>query len=328
MRHTRKESYSSLSLFSQCPYNYYLKYVKGNYSDKSTIPLEIGSLIHGVMEEKKRPDNFLQKEKLLELFKTGKKCENAMDSFIGIEEIQDKYLEDFLKAGRKSGLTYNQKLTHFHKRIDNEDENGVWEKDREWNTLAVEFPFEIKCHGVSICGKIDLVEINKEGRLRITDYKTSDTCFEESKLKSPLQMYIYALACKQYFNKYPVEFVYDLILLGRYQYAMGDNWEKLGERELKRIIGKLLVAYETEEFCVKPSPLCYWCVYNKDGLVQDDKTRLLCDFYSLWTPEDKTWSVNKKWEKDKNMKQNLEESKQKKSKSKEVVKTLDKEFVW
>ena len=46
----------------------------------------------------------------------------------------------------------------------------------------------------------------------------------------------------------------------------------------------------------KPSPLCHFCDYCITNTNADPWNNMLCDYYSLWTREKKTFEVNKKWQ--------------------------------
>lgn len=293
--HTRKESYSSLSLYENCPYQYKRKYIEKNYTDCSTLALEMGTLVHGVMEEKMEPNNKKTREYLDNILQNGYVGGTARDSFLGLKDLQKKYYDTYGDPARKSGLTYKQKLLNLEERLLDEDENGVNNPLNEWNMFETEMEFEIEFHNVKIGGFIDKIEINQNGDFKISDYKTSDSIFDDSKIKTALQMYIYAEAIKDKYGKYPIEFEYDFILLGQKQQAMSKGWEKRGQKKLTKIIDNMMEDYRTGIFIPKPAPLCYWCDYNEIGITKDPKVCRLCEYYSLWTPTQRSSSTNKDW---------------------------------
>lgn len=280
----RKESYSSLSLLKQCPYRYYLHYIQRERAETKSIALEIGNLCHKIMENKYLGSNIdLQKE-----LYSGYPDDEEIK---GLDTIQKEYFDEWLTAGRKSGLTYEEKIKTFKKKIDEPINNA------EWEAIGCEVPFEIEYDGLTIVGKIDRIDRNKNGDYKVTDYKTSDAVYDEKDLRAPLQMLIYALAIKDMYGRYPIDFEYDFILLGEKAKAMTDTKSiEKGIKNLDKIIDLRNELYKGKLFIPKASPLCYWCDYCCNGDKKDDKVKCLCDYYSLWTPNNKTFSVNKKYE--------------------------------
>lgn len=280
----RKESYSSLSLLKQCPYKYFLKYIKGNYCSTSSIALEIGNICHKVMELKESEK--LPFNKLTEILTKG--YHSTEENLKGIREIKDFYFDDWLTVGRKSGISYQDKINSFV-------ENRIRISDSlEWEIVATEKPFLIEVDGVKITGKIDKVEKNSNGDYKITDYKTNDKVFDDKDLKTPLQMYIYALACNSLYGKFPVCFEYDFLLLNEKRQAMSKGWEKRGQTQLKKLLEEREAFYQAIEFAPNPTPLCYWCEMSQNSYIQDE-TNGLCKYFSLWTPTNKSWEVNEKY---------------------------------
>lgn len=283
----RKESYTSLSLLKQCPYRYYLHYIQKQHADTKSIALEIGNLCHKIMENKYLGLNIDLQKEIYSGYPDNEEIK-------GIDEIQKEYFDEWMIEGRKSGLSYEEKINIFKKKID-EPIN-----DKGWTTIGCEVPFEIEYGGITIVGKIDRIDKNKNGDYKVTDYKTSDAVYSERDLKTPLQMLIYALAIKNMYGCYPIDFEYDFLLLDKKAKAMTDD--KSIERGLK-LLDKIIILRNKlykdrtgELFEPKASPLCYWCDYCCNGDKKDDKVKCLCDYYSLWTPNNKTFSVNKKYE--------------------------------
>lgn len=279
--YNRKESYSSLSLLKQCPYKYYLRYIKQYRPEKSSLALELGNICHKAMEllySGESPDTC--KEILAKGF--------PKENLIGVEYLKEKYFEEWMTPSRKSQQYYENKIEKFYQKI-------VEPHEDEWKTIATEKPFELKYKGITIVGKIDRIDKNDKGELRVVDYKTNDQPFDEKELKTPLQMYIYALACKKLYKKYPTKFLYDFILIGEQRDAMTKGWEKRGEGQLDKIIGKREEFYTSKIFTPSPTPLCYWCDYCDIGCTKETKNRTKCDYYSLWSPTNKTFEVNKEF---------------------------------
>src|SRR5574344_1072800 len=192
----RKQSYSSISLFKNCPYQYKLKYIDEYYSETNSLSLELGVLLHYIMETKMRPmitgSAPIDENKLLDILENGGISDDG--EVLGLQKLKAKYFEDYIKTGNKSGLTYQQKIDIFLKNKINENtDNGIYNTKNEWNVLAVELPFEIQYNkNITFCGKIDRVDINKNGELRVIDYKSSDASYDDKALQDALQMYVYS----------------------------------------------------------------------------------------------------------------------------------------
>lgn len=101
-------SYSKLDVLHQCNRRYKLKYVDKNYSKSSTIPLEFGSLLHRVLEEK--GNMILSGEevdygKLREMLNEGVPDEELL----GVKGLAGKYLMDFYEGDNATGRNYPEK---------------------------------------------------------------------------------------------------------------------------------------------------------------------------------------------------------------------------
>ena len=274
----KKESYTSLSLIDQCPYQYKLHYVDGIYKHQEAIALDIGNLCHKILELQRDPTSNIPTEKLLDILNNGYVDENEKVQG-GIFAIKEKYFEEYITTNAKSGLSYIDKMNNFRDYIVN------YKPDNEWQTIAVEMPFSIEYRGFMLTGKIDRVDINMYGDYKVVDYKTANVVYEDKKLKTPLQMYIYALAIKEKFGKFPVEFEYDFVVLNQKAKAMSKGWESRGDRALNKLIDSKEAYYAIKDFPPKPTPLCYYCSYRGQE----------CEYYSLWTPENKVYYNNKEY---------------------------------
>ena len=62
---------------------------------------------------------------------------------------------------------------------------------------AVEHWFEFPLEGTVIKGKIDRLDIDAQGRIRLIDYKTSRTPLSSSKAKQDMQLGLYSLYVQQ-----------------------------------------------------------------------------------------------------------------------------------
>ena len=305
-------SYSGLEVFRNCEYQYHLKYGEKKYTKETTLALELGSLCHLILELK---CNYLKVGKPVDydylhfILKYGSidTNEKTKEHVLGIDELKRKYFEEWYEPDNASGMTYAKKMEVFEKVLDEEMNNTSI-----WHPIKAELPFEfVYKDRVIFNGFIDRVDINKFGGFRVCDYKTSKKQFESAKVVTSLQFGIYAMAIYQEFGQIPVSFLYRFILLDEDQIAMTYGWEKRLEKTLDNILDKIDKCKKSGIWLPKPSPLCHWCNYSvtnpKAHEFKDD-----CEYYSLWTPQEKSWAVNKKY--------NALDSMNKKSDNKEVKK--------
>jgi len=298
-------SYSKLDTFEQCPYRYKLTYIDGYRSEESTLALDLGSTAHKGKEiwgefliNNKEPDL----EHILDVVQNGREYwkihiingkeveEELEEDIMGFDEIKEKYFEEYYQRCSKSGMTYDEKIDLYIQSLNQKElKNG-------WKVLEVEKPFrfiyENKC---ILHGFIDRIDINESGDLRVVDYKTSKDIYKSEKLATPLQMFIYALACENMYGKLPIEFIYDFIFLNKQQNACTNGYYNRGTKKLNKLLDDIKQCSEKEEFIPKPSPLCHWCSFSNNTCAKDKKLNGVCEYYSLWTPKNKRYDVNKKW---------------------------------
>lgn len=276
---------------------YQLKYVKKNYEATDAIHLDLGNILHKALEIKYRgmiEGEIVPFDRLKEIIENGisEDTEKDKGNFIqGLNQIQEKYgFESFSEVNEKSNLSYNDKLETFFNYLKND------QLEDDWEPLKVEFDFEFVFEDKAlITGFIDRVDINSNGDLRVVDYKSSNKVYQHKDLTTPLQMIIYALACENEFGRVPIEYQYDMILLGEKQEACTKGFYKRGTTKLNKILDEIKECEETGSFKPKPTPLCHWCEFSPTNPNMPFYFEGLCDYYSLWTPENKTFEKNKEY---------------------------------
>ena len=286
-------SYSKLEVFKNCPLQYRYKYIEKKYSQDTSIALELGSLCHYVLEQKGRMVAAKQKvdyDKLNNILLDGvsEVDEKTKEKLLGVSQLKRKYFEVWHEADNASGASYDEKIKLFDQVLHKEME------DTEWESTYFERPFEfVWDNKVILKGFIDRIDV-KDGQYRTVDYKTSKKVYEQSKLATSLQFGIYALAILNEFGVLPAESKYRFILIDDEQYALTKGWEKRLIKALDKVFSDIEASGKKEIFVPKPTPLCHWCNFcqtNPEATIYRNE----CEYFSKWTPTQKTFEVNKKW---------------------------------
>ena len=196
-------SYSRIDLFKQCAYRYKLKYIEKNYTDTTSLALELGTLAHKIFELKYTPNQTMTLEEIWQRFLDGFKDENIR----GWNELVDEYGFDVYDVDEKTGTSVEDRVEVMKYKFFNEP------IDDEWEVVGLEQEFLITFNNkAKIKGFIDRVDRNKiTGEIRVIDLKTNKKPYSQKDLTTPLQMYIYSLACYELYGQYPTECIYDLL---------------------------------------------------------------------------------------------------------------------
>ena len=298
-----KYSYTRLSRFENCPYAYMLRYELGNYPQEDSLSLTLGNVLHKAREVVSRalmagetPDyGEIERRFRHEGWNSVDKSTGKAEVFPSLDSISTRYFEDWGAPDPDTGLTYPQKIDAFFASLPEE------ENDPDWRTIGAEVPFSFEYRpGALLTGFIDKVQQNARGELRIVDYKSSRKPYDPAKLKTPLQLYVYHLAASRLYpqNK-PVEYLYDLVLLGQKQSGGSPGWLKRAETKLDKLFDEIEQCGALDEWKPKPSPLCYWCPYSATNPQADRKFNALCPYFSFWSPTDrKNFATNRSYSPD------------------------------
>lgn len=282
-------SYSKLSTYLQCPYRFKLKYDDKKYSSASTLALELGTLCHKGLEI---AGQYLS-EGLpvpVEDILCGVYDGYPDEQILGVNDLKQKYFEDWIAPDTKSLLTYEDKLGNYEAYLRRlaSDENSAW------SVYATEREFSFQMtERVEFYGFIDRIDTDGMGGYRLIDYKTSKKLFSKSDIATPLQMVVYALAIEREFGVPPNEYEYDFILLDKIQPVVSQGFVARGENKIYKTLEKIEVDRKAQSFDPKPSPLCHWCDYCKTNTRAEESLKFECPYHSLWTPNNKTSAVNR-----------------------------------
>ena len=286
-------SYSKLDVFKNCPFQFDKRYNQKMFSNDTSLPMELGGLCHYVLEQKgiilknNLPVNY---ERLNETLLNGTEQIDAKtrDKMLGVTSLKRKYFDQWYEPDNASGMTYDEKLKVFDKVLHEEME------DTDWVPTYFEYSFEFVWDNRAIVhGFIDRIDV-KDGEYRTVDYKTSKKVYDNSKLATSLQFGIYALAILNEFGKLPIESMYRFILIDDEQYALTKGWEKRLIKALTKLFDQVDELTKSGKWQPKPSPLCYWCNFCENN-PNAHQYGGVCDYYSLWTPTNKTFETKTSW---------------------------------
>lgn len=299
-------SFSGLECYTQCGYRYGLQYVAGHYIDQHTCAMDFGTLVHYIYELEgrafiagKKPDY----DELEKIFRTIDK-KAGHNSVYGINALVKKYPEEFVARDNKDGLSFADKSLLF---LGTKEKRGSIASLENYLTahptqkvVGVEVEFWAEYHKVWLRGFIDrLLFDTATNEYLIEDIKTKGHEFSSTELKTAQQQFvIYALAVSQLYklDDYPTKFAYDLPFVvdpvtgnNGYRQVVG-GYPMFMNAGLRTIDGQL-AGIEAQDFVPHPSPLCYWCPFCDNSPTEPEEGKHLCPYFSLWSPEHKTWAA-------------------------------------
>lgn len=278
-------SHSKIEVYDNCPYKYSLQYEQGKRSTETTLALELGKTCHKVLERANQmwKDGNINYDDLLFILKYG----IFSEKIIGTDDLKKRYFEDWYEEDSE-GHDYQWKMENFTKEIFDHVHAFNY---NSWFPFKEEYDFEFVFNNRAIFkGFIDSILINTEGDLKCIDYKTSKKQFLDSKVTTSQQFGIYCMAILNNFDKLPVQCDYEFILLNETQNALTDGFGKRIVKMLNSRLDKIEKDKIGNLYTPKPSPLCWYCPYNKNN----PKNKVYpneCKYYSLWTPNNKIFDV-------------------------------------
>lgn len=182
-------SFSRLSLYNECPYYWYLKYIK-NTKEAEKFYASYGSFMHKLIELFYKKE--ISKDEMLLRFYTN--FSTDVKGFRPSEKIVQKYIEQGAKYLKEfSPLPFHVKEV---------------EKKVEFNIDGVPFIGFIDYLGENDNGELVIVD-NKSRDLKHRSKKTTPTLKDKELDKMLTQLYIYSAAIYQEFGVFPVELCFN-----------------------------------------------------------------------------------------------------------------------
>jgi putative RecB family exonuclease len=137
------------------------------------------------------------------------------------------------------------------------------EDPREVHPVGLELKLEAQVDDIRVRGIIDRLELNADGGLVVTDYKTGrspHTSHQQGRLGG---VTFYALLCQELFGVLPAQV--QLIYLGDGLTITTEPTEqsiKALKSKLRALWQAIALACEREDFRPRPGPLCSWCSFQ------------------------------------------------------------------
>jgi putative RecB family exonuclease len=130
--------------------------------------------------------------------------------------------------------------------------------------IGIELKLQAKLNGLALRGVIDRLELDADGRLVVTDYKTGrapNERYEQGRLGG---VHFYSFLCEELFGQRPARI--QLLYLADPIAIVSEPTEQ-STRGLRRKVGAIWKAVESacerENFGPRPGKLCDWCSFKE-----------------------------------------------------------------
>lgn len=161
------------------------------------------------------------------------------------------------------GLSEGEEATFFAEADQLVDAYFDLEDPTQVRPIGLELRLEAKVKGLRLRGIIDRLELDEDGGLVVTDYKTGKSpgpAYQQGRLGG---VTFYALLCEELFGVRPSRV--QLLYLGDRTVITTEPGEQ-ATRALRNKVGAIWQAVETacerEDFRPRPGPLCNWCSFR------------------------------------------------------------------
>ncbi len=241
-------SYSKLSTFENCAFQYKLRYIDNIKVDKDTIERFLGNTVHSTLEYTyQNRENLLKKDKpkeaMTELFNYFWR-KDYKDSITIVK--RGKGAGDYKSAGARCIERYFDKYYPF-------DQNKV---------LGMEERIQIKLDAEGkylLNGIIDRLDETPGGGLEIHDYKTGMNPPSQEKIEKERQLALYHIGVAEKYGGRKISLIWHYLMSG-IEFRLEKTESQLqGVKE--ETMGVINEIEATEEFKTHKGPLCNYCEY-------------------------------------------------------------------
>jgi DNA helicase-2/ATP-dependent DNA helicase PcrA len=235
-------SYSQIQAFDMCPMHYKMRYIL-KLPSQPVAALSFGISMHNVLKD-------------------------YYQALINKETMNQSVLENILKnrwirEGYQSKMHEETAFVHAKEIL----ENYVKENANQTRLpVALELPFQYSISNLKVLGRIDRIDMTEDGKIEIIDYKTGENLPDEKKLKTNLQLTMYALAASKINDSVLKQHAPEDVLLSLYYLEGGVRMtttrtkEQLEEAE--DLILKKVEEIENSSFECRGGIFCKTCEYK------------------------------------------------------------------
>jgi len=236
---------SSISTFKECPLAYRFSYLE-RLPEPPSAAASRGTLVH----------------RALELLMGRPPADRTLDAArADLDRARAELAEHPEFAGL--GLSDDQWAT-FHGEADALLERYFELEDPTTvRPIGIELKLQTEIGGVALRGVIDRLELDAEGELVITDYKTGGVPSERFEAKSLGGVHVYALLCERVFGRRPARV--QLLYLAKPEaiIAVPSAQSITGvERRTTALWRAIETACSRDDFRPHPSKLCDFCAFQ------------------------------------------------------------------
>ena len=237
---------SSMGCYTSCPLAFKFSYVQ-RLPEPPSAPASKGTLVHLALQHLhwRPPDERTIEAALSDLGRASRELESDAE-FSGLE-LSAEELEQFRADAEVLVRRY----------FELEDPTRV-------HTIGVERKLAAELERVTLRGIIDRLELDDDGELVITDYKTGSTPSERWEHKSLAGVHVYSLLCEHVFGRRPARV--QLLYLSKPEAIIAEPSE-VSLRGVNQRSGAVMEAVRRacsrDDFRPKPSALCDFCNFRE-----------------------------------------------------------------
>lgn len=230
-------SFSRMDTYQQCPTKFRYGYLEAIPTAPSPH-LSFGSSVHAALE---------------------RFYDHKLPSCPGVEQLL-AYLYDVWDSSGFAGLTREQQLAWYRHAQEVLRRFHARESGRYRLPADVEKWFELPLGDALVVGSIDRVDANEDGSLEVIDYKTNKHVKDRDRVRTSLQLAIYALACEHLYGRLPGCVTLYFVVPGiQVRVTVAD----IDLDAARQRVAAVAAAVRDGRYPPRPSQLCAWCDYRR-----------------------------------------------------------------
>ncbi len=171
-----------------------------------------------------------------------------------------RYLYEGWDSSGFDGMTRDEQLVWYRHAQEVLRRFHARESGRYRLPADVEKWFELPLGDAVVVGSIDRVDAHDDGSLEVVDYKTNKHMKDRDRVRTSLQLAIYALACEHLYGRLPARVTLYFVVPGiQVQVATGD----IDFDAARKQVAGVAAAVRARRYPPQPSHACAWCDYRR-----------------------------------------------------------------